>query len=80
MSVTSTTPSMMTDTLYCTVDTSRVDEGDQDRVEPGAIRRAIEKEIRADEGRESWRCIAVMKDAKNTARIRVTYRYENELK
>lgn len=57
-----------------------MEEGDKDRVEPGAIRRAIEKEIRTDEGHEKWRCVAVIKDSKNTARIRVTCRDENELK
>jgi hypothetical protein len=66
-----TSPSTMTDTLFCTVDTSRVEEGDKDKAEPGAIRQATE-EIRTNEGHESWRCVAVIMVLRNTARIRVT--------
>jgi hypothetical protein len=74
-----TTPSTMTDTLYCTIDTSRVEEQEKSRVQPGAIRKAIEEEIRTMEGQEHWRCVAVMKDARNHDRIRVTCRNETEL-
>jgi hypothetical protein len=75
----STTPSTMTDTFYCTVDTSGVQEQGQAKAQPGTIREAIEKEMRTAEGREGWRCVAVTRDAKNTARIRVTCRNEREL-
>ena len=74
-----TTPSTMTDTLYCTVDTSRVDEDERSKAEPGAIREAIEKEMRTAADRGSWRCTAVIRDPRNTARIRVTCRDESEL-
>ena len=48
-------------------------------VQPGAIRGAIEKDMHTMEGHDGWRCIAVIKDPKNTARIRVTCRDEAEL-
>jgi hypothetical protein len=41
---------MMTDTLYCTTDTSRVGEEERSRALPGAVRKGIEEEIRAMEG------------------------------
>jgi hypothetical protein len=41
------TPSTMTDTLYCTIDTSIVGKEDKDKVQPGVIRKAIEDEIRS---------------------------------
>lgn len=75
----SSTPSGFTDTLYCTIDTSRVGEEDKDRTQLGAIRRAIENEIRTGEGRENWRCVAVVKDPRNVDRIRVIARNETEL-
>jgi hypothetical protein len=64
---------------YCTIDTSGVDENKQLDVQPGAIREAIEKEIRTKEGNR-WRCVAVMRDPRNPARIRVACRDENEQK
>ena len=73
------TSSMMTDKFYCTVDTSGVEEAQKDKVQPGAIRQAIEKEIRTSDGQASWRCAAVIKDPRNTHRIRVACRDEDEL-
>jgi hypothetical protein len=73
-----TTPSTMTDTLYCTVDTSSVGETEKDKANPGTIRQEIEKEMR-DAGSETWRCVAVTKDPRNAARIRITCRNESEL-
>lgn len=73
------TPSALTDTLYCTIDTSRVEGHEKTRTEAGTIRRGIEKEMRVTEGRESWRCVAVTKDPRNETRIRVTCRNEAEL-
>ena len=69
--------STVSETLYCTIDASRVKESMQKEIQPGAIREAIEKEIRAKEG-NNWRCAAVMKDPRNTARIRVACRDEKE--
>jgi hypothetical protein len=74
-----TTPSTMTDTLYCTVDTSRVGEVERSKAQPGAVRRAIEEEIRTGEGQASWRCAAVIRDARNTERIKIVCRDEDEL-
>jgi hypothetical protein len=75
----SLTPSTITDTLYCTIDTSRVGEEDTTKAQPGAIREAIEKEMRTGAERDNWRCAAVTRDPRNTARIRVTCRDEAEL-
>ncbi|KID94909.1 reverse transcriptase, partial [Metarhizium majus ARSEF 297] len=74
-----TTPSSFTDTLHCTVDTSRVEEGDRQKAQIGAIRQAIENEVREKEGHETWRCAAVVKDARNADRINVICRNETEL-
>ena len=75
----SLTPSSMTDTLYCTIDTSRMTEEDKSKAQPGTIRHAIEKEMRTQAERNNWRCTAVTRDPRNTARIRVTCRDEAEL-
>jgi hypothetical protein len=75
----SLTPSTMTDTLYCTIDTSQMNEEDKTKAQPGVIREAIEKEIRTRAGRDNWRCTAVTRDPRNTTRIRVTCRDETEL-
>ena len=72
-------PSTITDTLYCTVDTSRVEEENMNEAQPGVIRQAIENGMRTTEGHESWRCAAVIKDPRNPARIRITCRNEAEL-
>jgi hypothetical protein len=75
-----TTPSTMTDTLYCTIDTSRMGEDDKSKVHPGSIRKAIEEEIRTADGQANWRCAAVIKDSRNAERIRVACRDEAELR
>jgi hypothetical protein len=78
-----TTPSTMTDSLFCTIDTSRVESRvesrEDERISVGAIRRIVEKEIRGMEGRVNWRCRAVTKDPKNANRIRIACRDEIEL-
>jgi hypothetical protein len=73
------TPSTFTDTLSCTVDTSRISEEDKGKAQPGTIRQAIEIEMRTQAERNNWRCTAVTRDARNTARIRGTCRDEAEL-
>ena len=75
-----TTPSTMTDTLYCTVDTSRVASEDADKVSAGAIRTNVEKEMRDITERINWRCRAVTLDQKNPNRVRVACRDEAEHK
>ena len=74
-----TTPSTFTDTLFCTVDTSRVEEGEKNEVQVADIRKAIEKEIRTQEDMGRWRCTAVVKEARNPDRIRVVCRDEGEV-
>ena len=71
--------STRTDTLYCTVDTSRIPEENKSKAHPGTIREGIEKEMRTTEGRANWRCAAVIRDARNTDRIRIACRDEAEL-
>ena len=74
-----TIPSAMTDTLYCTIDTSRMGEEDKSKVHPGSIRKAIEEEIRTTDGHANWRCAAVIKDSRNAERVKVACRDEAEL-
>lgn len=69
----------MTDILNCTIDTSRVRAEEMRKAQPRAVRKAIEEEIRVMEGQENWRCAAVIKDSRNTERIRVACRDEAEL-
>ena len=57
---------------YCTIDTSKVGDNEKNKVTPGAIRQAIEKEM---EGVHR----AVIKDPKNANRIRVYGQSEGEL-
>jgi hypothetical protein len=75
-----TTPSTMTDTLYCTVDTSRVASEDAEKVSVGAIRANVEKDIRNTSEQANWRCRAVTKDQKNPHRVRIACRDEAEHK
>ena len=71
--------SRTTDTLYCTIDTSRVREESRDRTGLGDIRQAIETKMRTREGHANWRCAAVIRDSKNTKRIKIACRDESEL-
>lgn len=73
-----TTPSTMTDTLYCIIDTSRVPNEDSDKTSVGAVRTAMETEIRTKVDQANWRCRAVTRDAKNANRIRIACRDETE--
>jgi hypothetical protein len=74
-----TTPSTFTDTLYCTVDVSNVEEADRDNASASKIRQDIEKEVREGDEGSGWRCVAVTRDPRNTARVRITCRDESEL-
>ncbi|KAG7126046.1 hypothetical protein HYQ44_001086 [Verticillium longisporum] len=73
-----TTPSTFTDTLFCTVDTSRVEEADRSKVHAGSVRVAVEKEMRTRREDDSWRCKAVTVDTKNANRIKIVCRDEAE--
>ncbi len=75
-----TTASSFTDTLHCTVDTSRVEQQNQVQAQVGNIRRAIEKEVKVSEGYEAWRCAAVIKDPKNPHRVKIVCRDEAKLR
>ncbi|OAQ59300.1 reverse transcriptase [Purpureocillium lilacinum] len=65
--------------LYCTIDTSRVEEANRNQAQVGAVRQAIELEMRARDGLATWRCAAVLKDARAAERIKIICRDENEL-
>lgn len=75
-----TTPSSTTDSLFCTIDTSRVESGEGDKTSVGAIRTIVEREIRGRGDCVNWRCRAVTKDPKNPSRVRIACRDEAELK
>lgn len=74
-----TSPSNITDSLYCTIDTSRVGEKETEKINPGSVREVIEKEMRDTAETSTWKCAAVTKDMKNPTRIRVACRNESEL-
>ena len=73
------TPSTFTNTLYCTVDVSNVEEAERDNASASKIRWNIEKEMREGEEGNGWRCVAVTRDPRYAARIRVTCRDESKL-
>ncbi|KAK1843024.1 hypothetical protein CCHR01_14329 [Colletotrichum chrysophilum] len=75
---TATLPSR-SETLFCTIDTSRV-EGGSDKPNAGRIRAAVEKEMRAMDGQASWRCRAITVDPRNADRIRIICRDDAEHK
>ncbi|KJZ70544.1 hypothetical protein HIM_10088 [Hirsutella minnesotensis 3608] len=70
----------VSDSLYCTVVTSRVEEANKSQAQIGNIRKAIESDMRKSQSQESWKCAAVVKDARNPGRIRILCRDEAELK
>jgi regulator of replication initiation timing len=71
-------PPATIDGLYCVIDTSKVAEEDTGKTSPGAIRTIIEKEIRATNGQDNWRCRAVTRETKNTSRVKIACRDETE--
>jgi DNA polymerase III alpha subunit (gram-positive type) len=72
-----TVPPIPTDTLYCTIDVSRIEDDDA-RPSAGTIRATVENEARAELHSPAWRCRAVTKDPKNPHRIRISCRDESE--
>lgn len=78
LSTSNTTPTTLTDTLYCTIDTSKMAESENERTSAGSIRAAVETEIRTTEDHSHWRCRAVTVDPRNTNRIRIACRDEAE--
>ncbi|KAK8029482.1 hypothetical protein PG993_011054 [Apiospora rasikravindrae] len=73
-----TTPSTFTDTLYCTIDTSRMEDEKRASVTAGTVRAAIEKEMRATGEQKDWRCRAVTMDPRKPQRIKIVCRDETE--
>jgi len=80
LSTSNTTPSTFTDTLFCTIDTSRVEEKEKGKVQVADVRKAIEAEVRTRENMGDWRCVAVVKEARNPDRVKVVCRDESEIK
>lgn len=61
------------------MDVSNVEEEERDRANASTIRQEIENEMKKGEGGSGWRCVAVTRDPRNTAGIRITCRNEDEL-
>jgi hypothetical protein len=72
-------PSTLANTLFCTIDMSRVGEGDKAKAQIADIRQHIEKEMRGSEKTRNWRCAAIIKDPKNADRVKVVCRHEDEI-
>lgn len=73
------TPSSFADSIHCTIDTSRNNNERADEITPGIIRALVEGEVRTEQGRPGWRCLAVIQDPKKP-RIRIACRNEDEYK
>ncbi|KAM4068010.1 endonuclease-reverse transcriptase domain-containing protein [Hirsutella rhossiliensis] len=67
------------DSVHCTIDTSRVSELNRNKAQIGQIRQAIEVEMRAKNGHETWRCAAVVRESRNADRVKIVCRDEAEL-
>lgn len=78
ISASNTTPTTFTDTLYCTIDTSRMADNGNNLRSAGSVRAAVETEMRSTEDHVHWRCRAVTVDPKNANRIRIACRDEDE--
>lgn len=78
LSTLNTTPTTFTDTLYCTIDTSKIAESESEKASAGSIRATIETEIRKLDDHTHWRCRAVTVSPRDTNRIRIACRDEAE--
>ncbi|KJZ68745.1 hypothetical protein HIM_11865 [Hirsutella minnesotensis 3608] len=67
------------DSLYCTIDTSRVRSRNKNKAQIGSIRQAIKTEMRAMNGQETLRCAAVVRESRNADRVKIVCRDEAEL-
>ncbi|KAJ5100882.1 hypothetical protein N7456_006934 [Penicillium angulare] len=72
------TPTTFTETLYCTIDTSKMAESGNEKKSAGSIRATIEKEIRTMDDHTLWRCRAVTVSPRDPNRIRIACRDEAE--
>ncbi|KAJ5198762.1 uncharacterized protein N7498_007879 [Penicillium cinerascens] len=73
-----TRPTTLTETLYCTIDTSKMMEENNEKISAGLIRTTIETNVWTMENHTQWRCRAVTVDPRNTNRIRIACRDEDE--
>lgn len=78
LSSSNNTPSVLAGAPFCTIDTSGVAREDKDKAQVAEIRKTIERELRAMENKEQWRCAAVTKEARNPNRVKVICRSEEE--
>ncbi|KJZ68060.1 hypothetical protein HIM_12549 [Hirsutella minnesotensis 3608] len=67
------------ESLQCIIDTSHVSESNRNKAQIGQIRQAIEEEMRAKYGQETWRCAAVVRESRNADRFKIVCRDEAEL-
>lgn len=66
-----TIPTTFTETLYCTIVTSKMTENENEKISVGLIRAVIEKEIRTMDDYTYWRCRAVTVSLRDPNRIRI---------
>jgi hypothetical protein len=78
LSTLNTTPTTFTDTLYCTIDTSKMVDKGTGLTSAGSVRAMVEAEMRSTEDQAHWRCRAVTVDPKNANRIRIACRDGDE--
>ena len=63
--------------IFCTVETA--EEGEAREKLPTLVRQGVETAVRAETKDQAWKCMAVIRDARNHKRIRVMCRTEEEL-
>jgi hypothetical protein len=78
LSTLNTTLTTLTDTLYYTIDTSKMTESENEKISAGLIRAIIEKEIRAIDDHNHWRYRAVTVSLRDPNRIRIACRDKAE--
>ncbi|OAQ59099.1 reverse transcriptase [Purpureocillium lilacinum] len=78
LSSANTAPTPVTKTLHCTIDTSMVADGKENRITAGAVRALVERQVRTERDHANWRCRAVTTDARNRMRFRIIFRDETE--
>lgn len=67
------------DSHHCIIDTSRVSESNLSKAQIRSIRQAIEVEMRAKKGQETWRCVVVVREARNAGRVKIICRDKAKL-
>jgi hypothetical protein len=76
---TSSARNVVCNTLFYTIDVSRVQEIDRGQVSLLEIHKTIEKEVKATKALGNFDYVGVVRDHYDEARIRVAYRSEEEL-